>query len=117
MWCSLRRALVAVALRGVMGCARAPGGPRLFLSRSCSWQWAGQGAVLQEQRPGVRLGAGFVASAANKIKQSVRIPLEIWGLLSGSLNWQLAGGLLQRLCWAACSWLRHGLGRSCITED
>lgn len=59
------------------------------------------------------MGAGFVASAANKIKQSVRIPLEIWGLLSGSLNWQLAG-----FCsWAACSWLRHGLGRSCITED
>lgn len=77
------QALVAVALSGVMGCARAPGGPRLFLQPLLQLAVGRAGAVLQEQRLEDLVGAGFVTSAANKIKQSVRIPLEIWGLLSG----------------------------------
>lgn len=50
--CSLRRALVSVALRGVMGCARAPGGPRLFLQPLLQLAVGRAGAVLQEQRLG-----------------------------------------------------------------
>lgn len=71
--CSLRRALVAVALSGVMGCARAPGGPRLFLELLLQLA-VGRAEVLcsrSRERPEVRLGGSRICHKCCKQNQEV----------------------------------------------